>query len=57
MSSERVINLDDVRDSAYDVPQIHDLSRQRGHIPLIDVNPRRDQALKKEIAAEHKRCQ
>ena len=57
MSSERVINLYDVMDSAYDVPQIHDLSRQLGHIPLIDVNPRRDQALKKEIAAEHKRCQ
>jgi len=57
MSSERVINLYDVMDSAYDVPQIHDLSRQLGHIPLIDVNPRRDQALKQEIAAEHKRCQ
>ena len=57
MSSERVINLYDVMDSAYDVPQIHDLSRQLGHIPLIDVNPRRDQALKQEIAAEHQRCQ
>ena len=57
MSSERVINLYDVMDSAYDVPQIHDLSRQLGHIPLIDVHPRRDQALKQEIAAEHKRCQ
>ena len=44
-------------DSAYDAPQIHDLSRQLGHIPLIDVNPRRNQALKEEIAAENKRCQ
>jgi hypothetical protein len=43
-------------DSAYDVPQIHDMSRQLGHIPLIDVHPRRDQALKAEIAAENKRC-
>jgi transposase len=55
MSSERVINLYDVMDSAYDVPQIHDMSRQLGHIPLIDVHPRRDQALKTEIAAENKR--
>lgn len=57
MSCERVTNLYDVMDSAYDVPQIHDMSRQLGHIPLIDVHPRRDQALKKEIAAENKRCQ
>ena len=57
MSSERVINLYDVMDSAYDVPQIHDISRQLGHIPLIDTNPRRDQALKQEIVAENKRCQ
>ena len=57
MSSERVTNLYDVMDSAYDVPQIHDMSRQLGHIPLIDVHPRRDQALKKEIAAENKRSQ
>ena len=56
MTSERVINLYDVMDSAYDVPQIHDMSRQLGHIPLIDTNPRRDQALKKDIAAENKRC-
>jgi transposase len=57
MSSERVVNLYDVMDSAYDVPQIHDMSRQLGHIPLIDVNPRRNQALKQEITAENKRCQ
>jgi hypothetical protein len=57
MSSERVINLYDAMDSAYDVPQIHDMSRQLGHVPLIDVNPRGNQALKTEIAAESKRCQ
>jgi hypothetical protein len=56
MSNERVTNLYDVMDSAYDVPQIHDMSRQLGHLPLIDVNPRRDQDLKNEIAAENKRC-
>lgn len=56
MSHERVINLYDVMDSAYDVPHIHDISRQLGHIPLIDVNPRGNQALKNEMTAESKRC-
>ena len=56
MSSERVTNLYDVMDSAYDVPQIHDMSRQLGHIPLIDVHPRRDKALKDELTAEKRRC-
>jgi hypothetical protein len=57
ISSERVTNLYDVMDSAYDVPQIHAMSRELGHVPLIDVHPRRDQALKKELSAEKKRCQ
>lgn len=57
ISGERVTNLYDVMDSAYDVPQIHDMSRQLGHIPLIDVHPRRDKALKDELTAEKKRCQ
>jgi hypothetical protein len=56
ISSERVTNLYDVMDSAYDVPQIHAMSRELGHIPLIDAHPRRDQALKNELAAEKKRC-
>lgn len=56
ISNERVINLYDVMDSAYDVPHIHDMSRQLGHIPLIDVHPRRDKALKDELTAEKKRC-
>jgi hypothetical protein len=56
ISNERVTHLYDVMDSAYDVPQIHDMSRQLGHIPLIDVHPRRDRALKNEMAAENKRC-
>jgi hypothetical protein len=56
MSHERVVNLYDLMDSAYDVAQIRDISRQLGHVPLIDVNPRRNQALKEELAAENKRC-
>ena len=57
ISSERVTNLYDLMDSAYDVPQIHELSRQLGHVPLIDQHPRRDQALKAELKAEKKRSQ
>ena len=56
MSHERVINLYDVMDAAYDIPQIHAISRQLGHVALIDINPRRNQALKHELAAENKRC-
>jgi hypothetical protein len=51
-----VTNLYDVMDSAYDVPHIHAMSRELGHILLIDVHPRRNQALKNELAAEKKRC-
>lgn len=56
MSHERVVNLYDLMDSAYDAPQIHDISRQLGHVPLIDVNPRRNQAMKDDMVAENKRC-
>ena len=55
ISSKRVTNLYDLMDSAYDVPQIHETSRQLGHIPLIDKHPRRDKELKIEIKAENKR--
>jgi hypothetical protein len=55
MSSERVTNLYDVMDSAYDVPQIHGMSRQLGHVSLIDGHTRRDKALKDELTAEKKR--
>jgi len=56
ISNERVTNLYDLMDSAYDAPQIHEVSRQLGHIPLIDKHPRRDAELKAELKAESKRC-
>jgi len=56
ISSERVTNLYDLMDSAYDAPQIHQISRELGHVPLIDKHPRRDKELKAEIKAENKRC-
>lgn len=56
ISHNRVTYLYDLMDSAYDVPQIHEISRQLGHVPLIDIHPRRDKTLKEELAAEKKRC-
>jgi hypothetical protein len=55
MTSQRVTNLYDLMDSAYDAPEIHAHSRLLGHVPLIDRNPRRDSALKEELASEAKR--
>jgi hypothetical protein len=56
ISNQRITHLYDLMDSAYDVPQIHELSRQLGHVPLIDKHPRRNKALKAEMKAENKRC-
>jgi len=55
MTAQRVSNLYDLMDSAYDAQAIHEHSRGLGHIPLIDAHPRRDQALKAELQAEQKR--
>lgn len=56
ISHQRVTNLYDLMDSAYDVSQIHEMSQQLGHIALIDKHPRRDSVLKTELKAENKRC-
>jgi len=55
MSSRRVTNCYDLMDSAYDAPAIHAHSRRLGHVPLIDTHPRRNTALKEELADERKR--
>jgi hypothetical protein len=52
LSKSRVTNLYDLMDSAYDAPEIREISRELGHVPLIDVNPRRNQELKMEIEQE-----
>ncbi len=54
ISHQRVTNLYDLMDAAYDVPQIHETSRQLGHVPLIDQNPRRNKTRKDEMLAENK---
>jgi hypothetical protein len=40
MTAQRVTSLYDLMDSAYNAPQIHAFSRQLGHVPIIDPNPR-----------------
>ena len=40
MSAERVTSLYDLMDAAYDAPQIHCFSKELGHVPIIDDNPR-----------------
>lgn len=54
MTVKRVQNFYDCMDSAYDQPEIADYSRLLGHVPLIDVNPRRDGELKNDIESEEK---
>lgn len=47
MSESRITNLYDLMDAAYDAPGIHNFSKDRGRIPIIDDNPRRGE--KKEM--------
>jgi len=54
ITAQRVFNLYDLMDAAYDAPQIHEYSRKLGHVPIIDTNPRRNTELKQEIAARNK---
>ena len=55
VTSRRVSNCYDLMDSAYDSPQIHEHSKALGHVPIIDINPRRNKPLKEELAMESKR--
>jgi hypothetical protein len=55
MTATRVTNLYDLMDSAYHVPEIEHHSRTLGHVPIIDINPRRTPGLKQELAQEAKR--
>ena len=55
MTRQRVINLYDLMDSAYDASIIREHSKSLGHVPIIDMNPRSNTELKEEIEAEAKR--
>ena len=52
MSAGRVTNLYDLMDAAYDAGEIHRMSERLGHVPIIDVNPRRDTELKQDLKRE-----
>jgi hypothetical protein len=55
MTSQRITNLYDLMDSAYDAPIIREYSKSLGHVPIIDINPRRNTKLKEELRAEARR--
>jgi hypothetical protein len=55
ITKKRVVNCYDLMDAAYDSPIIRNHSESLGHKPIIDINPRRDKALKEEIELENKR--
>ena len=52
MTAQRVTNLYDLMDSAYDAPEIRANSESLGQVPIIDLNPRRNAALKRELRQE-----
>lgn len=57
LTKERVVNLYDLMDSAYDSSIIREHSTALGHVPIIDVNPRRNTQLKEDIELEVKRLE
>jgi hypothetical protein len=52
-----ITNLYDLMDSAYDAPIIREHSKSLGHVPIIDINPRRNTKLKEELKAEARRLE
>jgi hypothetical protein len=55
MTSQRITNLYDLMDSAYDSAIIREHSRTLGHVPIIEMNPRRNKKKQEECKAEPKR--
>jgi hypothetical protein len=53
-TNRRVTNFYDLMDAAYDSPIIREHSRKLNHIPIIDINPRRNKELKLRLNAEDK---
>lgn len=51
MAAERMSNLYDLMDAAYDAPEIRAHSLSLGHVPIIDGNPRSDAEKKQEKKA------
>ena len=54
MTSQRVTYFYDLMDAAYDAAKVKEASKQMGHIPIIDPNPRRGTTLPLEPAKERR---
>lgn len=52
MTAQRSVNLYDLFDAAYDDKRIDNYSRSLNHVPIIDINPRRNVELKKDLEKE-----
>ena len=52
LTNQRVTNLYDLMDSAYDSPIIKQHSRSLKHVPIIDINPRGNKKRKIELKEE-----
>ena len=52
LTSQRVTNLYDLMDSAYDSPIIKRHSRSLKHVPIIDINSRGNKKRKIELKEE-----
>ena len=57
MTSQRITNLYDLMDAAYDAPIIREYSKSLGHVAIIDINTRRNTKLKEELRAETRRLE
>ena len=55
--SERATVLYDLADSAYDAEDIKNFSRKLGHIPIIDINKRRSDAIPLSPAEKRRYCE
>ena len=55
ITNQRVTNLYDLMDSAYDAPIIREHSKSLGHVPIIDINPRGNKKPKEQLKAEEQR--
>jgi len=55
MTSQRITNLYDLMDAAYDAQIIRERSKSLGHVAIIDINTRRNTKLKEEMRAETRR--
>ena len=52
VTAERVESPCDLMDSAYDAEETRACIKRLGHVPIIDINPRRDVQLKAELKRE-----